>query len=231
MPITENPTIDLLDYAPRLLYIDDGVAIFKTLASPEGLVTANAGSVALDATGKFYVKQTNGVATGWVSVTTTANVGARILQSNTNAVGNTGGGSDQLHVATGGVGSFTLQADGEFIDIYSRGTTAANANTKRYVYRIAGIGDILNTGLQSMNNATWEAHCRITRVTSTLVRGTGRFFTGVSGSNRFVQSADIAVSDLGSNSIFPESQGESGAAADNDIVENIFQVTAWRVAA
>lgn len=66
--IVLNPSIDLSGRNSAILYFDDGVALFKTLGNPEGLVACNAGSLATDASGNVYRKTTNLVATGWQSL-------------------------------------------------------------------------------------------------------------------------------------------------------------------
>lgn len=232
MPIiTANPNVDIEDSPIAVYYFDNASVVMKGINSPEGVVFAGEGSIFVSSNGTMWNKTTPPtLATGWTQMQSSITQSVRLQNSFTNAVGNVGAGLDQLHVITAGAGGLNLQLDGDFIEIYTRGFTAANANTKRYVIQIAGVGDIINTGLQSFNNATWESLCRITRLTSTTIRGTARFFTGVSGSNRFLQSADLTVTDLNVGSIFPQSMGESLGAIDNDIVENLFQVIAYRSA-
>lgn len=75
--VTSNPTISL---APNpgtvdVIYLADGRAIFLCLGSPQTVIVANGGSIAIDATNKIiYLKTTDGGNTGWLAVATlTAN--------------------------------------------------------------------------------------------------------------------------------------------------------------
>lgn len=227
--VTVNPIIDPEDSPIFVYYLDRGSAIFKGVASPEGIVFANAGSIMTNASGQCFFKTTGlTLNTGWTQLQTGINSSVRLIQSNVNAVGNIGGGLDQLHVGTLGQGSATLQNDGDFVEIYCAGFTAANANTKRFVVGIAGLGDFGDTGLTIENGRQFAFHWRVTRITSILVRGVGFIQDDGNWSQCF--NLDLAVPDLGLNSVFPQSQAESGAAVTNDIVENIFQITAFRLA-
>lgn len=65
--ITSNPTISLQANigAPLIYYFADGAAIFGCIGSPEGVIVANARSIAITELGAIYVKTTDGVNTGW----------------------------------------------------------------------------------------------------------------------------------------------------------------------
>lgn len=65
--ITANPTISLQANigAPLIYYFADGAAIFGCIGSPEGVIVANARSIAITELGAIYVKTTDGVNTGW----------------------------------------------------------------------------------------------------------------------------------------------------------------------
>ena len=65
-----NPSIDLLsNRQPSIYYVEIGVAIIPCSGSPNNVIAANRGSLALDiTTGNAYLKTTNTVATGWVIV-------------------------------------------------------------------------------------------------------------------------------------------------------------------
>jgi len=67
--ITANPTIS---FTPNpgitLLYLADGVAIFGCVGNPEGVVYANARSMAIDSDGTVYTKTTNIANTGWTAI-------------------------------------------------------------------------------------------------------------------------------------------------------------------
>jgi len=68
--IVTNPEISLQanNGSPRIYYFADGAALFGCIGSPEGVIVANARSIAITETGAVYVKTTNGVATGWSAV-------------------------------------------------------------------------------------------------------------------------------------------------------------------
>ena len=65
-----NPSIDLLsNRQPSIYYVEIGVAIIPCSGSPQGVIAANRGSLALDiASGNAYLKTTNTVSTGWVII-------------------------------------------------------------------------------------------------------------------------------------------------------------------
>jgi hypothetical protein len=59
--------------APFLFYVADGSAIFAVPGNPENNVIADKGSLALDTTnGVLYLKTTDAINTGWVSISTLA---------------------------------------------------------------------------------------------------------------------------------------------------------------
>lgn len=67
MPITTNPTLDLqTDQPPFVYYFDDGTALFKSVGSPEGLIAARIGSIAVSNAGLVYIKTTDSGNTGWL---------------------------------------------------------------------------------------------------------------------------------------------------------------------
>lgn len=68
--VTANPTIDLKPQpaAPGIFYLADGVAFFQSIGNPNNLVTANAGSLAVDQSGNIYIKSTSGVSSGWAAI-------------------------------------------------------------------------------------------------------------------------------------------------------------------
>ncbi|MCI0612537.1 hypothetical protein L0244_06065, partial [bacterium] len=225
---TSNPIIDLEDSPIQLLYLQTGTAIFMASdASPEGAQFAGIGSLYISNSGTVWLKTTDlNFNTGWTPLATTLNASTRLIQSDTSAVSNTGGGLDQLHVGTAGIGSNSLQSNNDYIEFYTHGVTAANANTKRYVFGIAGFGNILDTGLVAMNALNWEFGARITRLSATIVRCTSAFITSGAPAVNVVSEVDLVVSDLNSNSVFPQSLGESGAAVTGDITETVFQAVA-----
>ena len=84
--------------------------MFGCIGSPEGVIVANARSLAITETGAVYVKTTNGVATGWSMISGGGGGGGTISGSialNQVAVGsaaNTIGGSSALTFASGVLG-------------------------------------------------------------------------------------------------------------------------------
>lgn len=107
--IVTNPDISLQanNGSPRIYYFADGAALFGCIGSPEGVITANARSLAITETGAVYVKTTNGVATGWSAVGGGGGggIGGSIAATQV-AVGsgaNTISGSSALTFASGGL--------------------------------------------------------------------------------------------------------------------------------
>jgi len=69
MFITQNPNIDMeSEQQPNLYYLDDGVCFFKCIGDPENVIRANKGSIASSTNGSLYIKTTDSVASGWVSI-------------------------------------------------------------------------------------------------------------------------------------------------------------------
>jgi hypothetical protein len=68
MPVYTNPTIDQ-DVSPKaVFYLDNKCAIFTCNASPEGVILANTGSIAISDNGSIYKKTTDDLTTGWVEL-------------------------------------------------------------------------------------------------------------------------------------------------------------------
>lgn len=58
--MTVNPNIDIAsEQQPSIYYLDDGTAIFKVVTDPNGLIIANAGSLALQNNGDAWIKSGN----------------------------------------------------------------------------------------------------------------------------------------------------------------------------
>lgn len=107
--IVTNPDISLQanNGSPRIYYFADGAALFGCIGSPEGVITANARSLAISETGTVYVKTTNGVATGWSALGGGGGTISGSIALNQVAVGsaaNTIGGSSALTFASGVLG-------------------------------------------------------------------------------------------------------------------------------
>jgi len=237
MPVvTQVPIIDLTDQTIRLFYFQTGLAFFISPVQPEGVIFAAAGSkCVVNTDGSEYQKTTpSSVNTGWVRTQTSAVAAARIVQSDTVTTGNVGAGLDQLHVTTAGLGSNTLQANGDYVEIYTVGLFANNANTKRYVINIAGIGaNVIDTGPVVITNRFYECRWRITRISNVLVRCSANLLPNNAAGIMPVTVGNVTVAtpDLNANSIFPQSLGESGAGTSDDILENLWEVTSFRFVA
>lgn len=68
MPITQNPTIDFTERDVILFYLTGGAAVFGCIGDPDGVILANARSLALSDDGNVYYKTTDNVATGWTAI-------------------------------------------------------------------------------------------------------------------------------------------------------------------
>ncbi len=224
--LTQQPVIDLLsEQQPTIYYIDDGTVFCKGVGLPEGTIFAGAGSIITNASGQMFLKTTGtSLNTGWVEVLNTL-IGVQRIETQFNSVSNVAGGLDDLH--TGTIAAGTLAVDGQFIDWLTSGSFAANANTKRFVMEIAGQGTLLDTGLLAQNGGGYIAQARLTRTTSTNLLCSANIQT-TSGVIRTVNNTNITVLNLASNAFFPKSRAESGAAASNDITENLYQTVFFK---
>jgi hypothetical protein len=69
MPTYTNPSIDQEISPKQIFYVDNKCAIFTCNGSPEGVILANTGSIALSDNGSVFKKTTDDVTTGWVELT------------------------------------------------------------------------------------------------------------------------------------------------------------------
>lgn len=69
MPVYTNPIIDQEPSPKVVYYIDNKCALFTCNGSPEGVILANTGSIALSDNGSVFKKTTDDVNTGWVELT------------------------------------------------------------------------------------------------------------------------------------------------------------------
>jgi hypothetical protein len=68
MPVYTNPDIDQ-EVSPKFIYyVDNKCAIFTCNGSPEGVILANTGSIAISDNGSIYKKTTDGLTTGWIEL-------------------------------------------------------------------------------------------------------------------------------------------------------------------
>ncbi len=63
-----NPEITEIPTWKEVVYLDNRCAIFTCNGSPEGIITANTGSLALSDNGNIYKKTTDNVNTGWINL-------------------------------------------------------------------------------------------------------------------------------------------------------------------
>ncbi len=83
MPVYTNPAIDQ-EISPKVVfYLDNKCAIFTCNGSPEGVILANTGSIALSDNASVFKKTTDDVNTGWVELTGGA-VASPLVISGTN---------------------------------------------------------------------------------------------------------------------------------------------------
>jgi hypothetical protein len=68
MAVYTNPTIDQ-EVSPKFIYyVDNKCAIFTCNGSPEGIILANTGSIAISDNGSIYKKTTDDINTGWIEL-------------------------------------------------------------------------------------------------------------------------------------------------------------------
>lgn len=152
------------------------------------------------------------------------------IEINTTLVNAAGGGIQNLHSYT--VPANTLQANGDYLEVWHSGTFAADADSKGLGMNIAGTNTI-NTGTIDIGNAAgWSMHTRVIRLTSTSIRTlttiTAGFASvteantangGTVGGVIYSESDDLAVSDLASNTFNIIAQSVSTNA--NDVTQNL----------
>lgn len=235
MPVYTNPIIDQ-DVSPKqLFYVDDKCAIFTCNGSPEGIIQANTGSIAISDNGSVYKKSTDFTNTGWlelIGVNTFGNIlnVPRNIQSRNDVVGNVGVGLDSLHSHS--LVAASLANDNDFVYCHYSGRLANNANTKRLVLSIDGQISF-DSGARQFNIGalSWDAKIEYTRLSATTVSATGFVQMGTllstagvldAGNSRFyvqaINPAIITVANLLNNAVTLLVQGE--ATADNDITQN-----------
>ena len=69
MPVYTNPIVDQEPSPKVLYYVDNKCALFTCNGSPEGVILANTGSIALSDNGSVFKKTTDDINTGWVELT------------------------------------------------------------------------------------------------------------------------------------------------------------------
>jgi hypothetical protein len=81
-----NPTIDQKNAAKYVFYVDTRCAIFTCHGSPEGVIQADTGSLALSDDGNIYKKTTDNITTGWINLSGDSGGGATQALDNLAAV-------------------------------------------------------------------------------------------------------------------------------------------------
>lgn len=170
--ITVNPTLDMLsDQQPSIYYLDDGTAVFKCISAPEGVIEANAGSLALQSNGAAWIKSTIGGNTGWVTVGNTTRFG-----SNISPVSTSGTGLDSLQSLN--YPANLCAAAGEGFRIYASGQANGNAGNHRWVLNFSG-GPILDTTLVAVGDpaaADWISEVEAIFVSASSIQITTRLW-------------------------------------------------------
>ena len=69
MPVYTNPVIDQEPSSKVVYYVDNKCALFTCNGSPEGVILANTGSIALSDNGSVFKKTTDDLTTGWIELT------------------------------------------------------------------------------------------------------------------------------------------------------------------
>ena len=231
MPVYTNPIIDQEPSPKVVFYVDNKCAIFTCNASPEGVILANTGSIAISDNGNIYKKSTDDLTTGWQQIITNTGqiVGIpRSIEVNLNAVGNVGAGLDTLH--TFSLPANSLANDEDFIQVRYAGIFATNDNNKLISISFGG-QNVHLTGSLDIDAGQWVYDILYVRVSATSIRasliGLWRFVfvDGASailaGSNGLFEgdTVTITVSDLNANA--QTMLVQATGVADNDIVQNL----------
>lgn len=137
----------------------------------------------------------------------------------TAAVGNVGGGEDDL--MTYALPANSLSTDGSFVRVTVGGTTAANGNTKVVRVYFGGASPssaMLNAGL---NNGSWGGTMFMARTGATTQEG-GVFSQDTAGNNAVFRR--LTGTETLSGAITIKVTGASGSSATDDIVQRLMIV-------
>lgn len=234
MPVYTNPIIDQEPSPKVVYYVDNRCAIFTCNGSPEGVILANTGSIALSDNGLVYKKTTDDIATGWIELQSgfAATVPRRINIDNS-VVGNVGAGLDSLHSFT--IPANTLAATNDEIAFEGGGPIANNANTKRVAFSFDGQITV-DSGLRIVTSAGanigWKILGTVIRLTATTVRINATIYLGFMGvdsantPNGFgaggtmqTKTFDLTVANLTTNPVIMLFQAEG--TANDDVQQNL----------
>jgi hypothetical protein len=141
------------------------------------------------------------------------NLGGRLTTDNT-ALGNVGGGEDDLIAYT--LPKNTFHNDGDILEITAYGITAANGNNKT-IKLILGSTTLFSTGAVAFNNKSWCLRAEITRTGSTAQQIITTFqgdFALLTNTATFVAGAEDFTTAL-----TIKCTGTSGSSATDDIIQ------------
>lgn len=156
MSVYTNPVIDQEPSPKVVYYIDNKCALFTCNGSPEGVILANTGSIALSDNGSVFKKTTDDLTTGWVELTG-GTISSPLVISGTNPtlsfVDTTGGDddgaismdADEMTISVVGGTPLILRANGQ-LENYGRALTP----------NITPVGNTNNT-LQNLQALTLPA--------------------------------------------------------------------------
>lgn len=143
--------------------------------------------------------------------TTYARVGGTI-DINTTAVGNVGGGEDDL--ITFSVPANSMATNGDSVYFEMAGTYAANGNTKRVRVKY-GATTLFDTTALAINNGKWTCRGRIVRTGATAQNYYGEFTTN--NTLQVSTSFEGTAAETLSGGVTLKATGESGGSATDDV--------------
>lgn len=219
MPVYTNPSIDQEPTPKQLFYVDNKCAIFTCNGSPEGVILANTGSIAISDNAAIYKKTTDDVNTGWIELSAAITSGVpRAIAANITPVGNTNATLQSLQSLV--VPADSLRSNGDYLYIIQAGNVATvGPHNRRWVSNFGGqiIRDTGNVNLT--DNAHWNILTTIMRITATSVVATinadwGQSSVGATNFFSLGWTSTLAVSDLNANpqTILLQAQDANGTA-------------------
>jgi len=223
-----NPSIDQEISPKQIFYVDNKCAIFTCNGSPDGVILANTGSIAISDNGIIYKKTTDDVNTGWIELTALSST-VKNLVNNATPVGNIGAGTDNLMSFSVNGGS--LKTDNDCLRIKICGNASAQdggAGDQRTFSWSYG-GQAIDSRQIAGTNApcSWEVYIEITRISPTTARYNSSWFsynntTAAALNTVFNKQGTIAVTHANAN-VF-QVTGASTDAVDNDCTQNLLQI-------
>lgn len=129
-------------------------------------------------------------APGTVAVAAEDAIVSGVFYSNVTAVGNVGGGTDDLMTTT--IKANTLSANGKMLRVTATGDTAANANNKTLTFSFGGTTTTLFPA-GAYNAILWQAVHNILRLTSGTARVTTVFQYSSAGGSLLMTSSTYTI--------------------------------------